>query len=95
VCRLDYSKPGKPPIDWDDPDARAALVSALVDDALAVLAELAGPDSPGRDAAAAEALGLLALVAGAAIAMHRRDYRDHRRDYADRGAVPPGDKRPD
>jgi hypothetical protein len=39
--------------------------------------------------------GLLALVAGAAIAMHRRDYRDHRRDYADRGAVPPGDKRPD
>jgi len=64
VCRLDYSKPGKPPIDWDDPDARAALVSALVDDALAVLAELAGPDSPGRDAAAAEALGLLALVAG-------------------------------
>jgi hypothetical protein len=39
--------------------------------------------------------GLLALVAGAAIAMHRRDYRDHRRDYADRGAVPPGDERPD
>ena len=64
VCRLDYSKPGKPPIDWDDPDAKAALVSALVNDALAVLAELAGPDSPGRDAAAADALGLLALVAG-------------------------------
>ena len=64
VCRLDYSKPGKPPIDWDDPDAKAALVSALVNDALAVLAELAGPDSPGRDAAEADALGLLALVAG-------------------------------
>jgi hypothetical protein len=64
VCRLDYSKPGKPPIDWDDPDAKAALVSALVNDALAVLAELTGPDSPGRDAAAADALGLLALVAG-------------------------------
>src|ERR1039457_486809 len=64
VCRLDYSKPGKPPIDWDDPDAKAALVSALVDDALAALAELAGPDSPERDAAEADALGLLALVAG-------------------------------
>jgi transposase len=64
VCRLDYSKPGKPPIDWDDPDAKAALVSALVNDALAVLAELTGPDSPGRDAAEADALGLLALVAG-------------------------------
>ena len=64
VCRLDYSKPGKPPIDWDDPDAKAALVSALVDDALAVLAGLTGPDSPGRDAAEADALGLLALVAG-------------------------------
>src|ERR1019366_2424316 len=60
VCRLDYSKPGKPPIDWDDPDAK----SALVDDALAALAELAGPDSPERDAAEADALGLLALVAG-------------------------------
>ena len=64
VCRLDYSKPGKPPIDWDDPDAKAALVSALVNDALAVLAELTGPDSPGRDTAEADALGLLALVAG-------------------------------
>jgi Transposase DDE domain/Transposase domain (DUF772) len=64
VCRLDYSKPGKPPIDWDDADAKAALVSALVDDALAALAELAGPDSPERDAAEADALGLLALVAG-------------------------------
>ena len=21
VCRLDYSRPGKPPIDWDDPQA--------------------------------------------------------------------------
>jgi hypothetical protein len=61
---LDYSRPGKPLIDWDDPAAKDALVSGLVNDALAVLAELAGPDAPERDAAAADALGLLALVAG-------------------------------
>jgi Transposase DDE domain/Transposase domain (DUF772) len=64
VCKLDYSQPGKPPIDWDDPAARETLVSDLVNDALAVLAELAGPGSPERDPAAADALGLLALVAG-------------------------------
>src|SRR5499427_43637 len=28
----DYSKPGKPKIDWDDPAAKQALVSALVND---------------------------------------------------------------
>ena len=64
VCRLDYSQPGKPPIDWDDPAAKQKLVSDLVNDALAVLAALAGPGAPQRDAAAADALGLLALVAG-------------------------------
>jgi hypothetical protein len=64
VCRLDYGKPGKPPIDWDDPAAKENLVSDLVNDALAVLDALAGPDAPQRDPAAADALGLLALVAG-------------------------------
>jgi DDE family transposase/transposase-like protein DUF772 len=64
VCTLDYSKPGKPAVDWDDRAAKDALVSDLVNDALAVLAVLAGPDAPQRDAAAADALGLLALVAG-------------------------------
>jgi hypothetical protein len=64
VCRLDYSQPGKPPIDWDDPAAREKLVSDLVSDALAVLAELAGPGAPQRDDVQADALGLLALVAG-------------------------------
>src|SRR5277367_6143653 len=64
VCTLDYSRPGKPPIDWDDPQAKQALVSDLVNDALAVLAELAGPDAAERADAAADALGLLALVAG-------------------------------
>jgi Transposase DDE domain/Transposase domain (DUF772) len=64
VCTLDYSRPGKPPIDWDDPAAKQALVSDLVNDALAVLEALTGPGAPGRDGPAADALGLLALVAG-------------------------------
>ena len=64
VAKLDYSKPGKPGIDWDDPAAKHALVSDLVNDALAVLAELSGSDAPVREDAAADALGLLALVAG-------------------------------
>jgi hypothetical protein len=64
VCRLDYSRPGKPGIDWDDPDAKQALVSDLVNDALAVLAGLTGEGAPQRDERAAGALGLLALVAG-------------------------------
>ena len=64
VCRREYAQPGKPDIDWDDPAARQQLVSDLVNDALAVLAELTGPDAPQRDDAAADALGLLALVAG-------------------------------
>jgi hypothetical protein len=64
VAKLDYAKPGKPDIDWDDPAAKARLVSELVNDALAVLAELAGPDAPHREDTVADALGLLALVAG-------------------------------
>ena len=64
VCELDYGKPGKPDIDWDDPAAKEALVSDLVNDALAVLGGLTGDGTPERDAAAADALGLLALVAG-------------------------------
>ena len=64
ACTLDYGRPGKPPIDWDDPAAKQALVSDLVNDALAVLEALTGPGAPERDAAAADALGLLALVAG-------------------------------
>ena len=63
MCRLDYSWPGKPGIDWDDPQAKQELVPDLVNDALAVPGALAGPDAPQRDQAA-DALGLLALVAG-------------------------------
>ena len=64
VARRDYSKPGKPDIDWDDAEAKQNLVSDLVTDALAVLGELCGQDAPHREEPAADALGLLALVAG-------------------------------
>ena len=57
----DYGKPGKPRIDWDDPAAKDALVSALVNDANAVVAALEGRDLEER---AASAVALLALVAG-------------------------------
>ncbi|MDT2010130.1 transposase [Rhodococcus opacus] len=64
VAALDYSRPGKPAIDWDDPQAKQNLVSDLVNDALAVLVELTGENTPEREDKAADALGLLALVAG-------------------------------
>jgi hypothetical protein len=57
----DYSRPGKPAIDWDDPAAKDALVSALVNDATALVAALQDRDVEER---AASALALLALVAG-------------------------------
>src|SRR5512135_269172 len=57
----DYSVPGKPKIDWDDPAARDALVSALVNDANALVEVFAGAE---LDDEAASAVALLALVAG-------------------------------
>ncbi len=57
----DYSTPGKPHIDWDDPAAKDALVSALVNDANALLAAL---DDATLDERAQAAVALLALVAG-------------------------------
>ena len=57
----DYRDPGKPAIAWDDPDARARLVDALVSDAHRLLGHL--PDQE-LGAKPAEAVGLLALVAG-------------------------------
>ena len=57
----DYSSPGKPQIDWDDPQVKDALVSALVNDANALVAALEDRE---LDEQAASALGLLALVAG-------------------------------
>jgi hypothetical protein len=57
----DYTDPAKPRIAWDDAEARQARVSALVDDALAVLVSVEGRD---LDVDASDAVGLLALVAG-------------------------------
>ncbi|MEW6047302.1 MAG: IS1182 family transposase, partial [Bacillota bacterium] len=37
--RTDYAQPGKPKIDWEDPEARRALLQELVDDALALVAK--------------------------------------------------------
>jgi IS5 family transposase len=61
-CRAqDYSQPGKPAIAWDDPGARDQLVDALVSDAHRLLGHL--PEQE-LGAKAAEAVALLALVAG-------------------------------
>lgn len=57
----DYSKPGKPPCDWDDKQAREALVDELVKDALSALGAIDGQELTGPAKDAAE---LLALVAG-------------------------------
>jgi hypothetical protein len=57
----DYHDPGKPGIAWNDPDARARLVDALVGDAHRLLGHL--PEQE-LGPAAADAVGLLALVAG-------------------------------
>jgi hypothetical protein len=62
VCTgCDYSSAGKPRIDWDDPAAKDALVSALVNDANALVAALEDRD---LDEQASSAVALLALVAG-------------------------------
>jgi transposase len=57
----DYESSGKPLIAWDDPVAKAALVDALVSDALALLSVF---EDVRGEAEATAALGLLALVAG-------------------------------
>jgi IS5 family transposase len=57
----DYDRPGKPVCAWDDPQATQALVSGLVNDALAVLEAVADANLDGEQA---EAVALLALVAG-------------------------------
>lgn len=64
VCTLDYGKAGKPEIDWDDPVAKTELVSTLVNDALKILECLGESVDQQGDSPAADALGLLGLVAG-------------------------------
>lgn len=61
VAAHDYDASGKPVCAWDDPDAKAALVSGLVNDARAIIDALEGVE---LDEAQADAVGLLALVAG-------------------------------
>jgi Transposase DDE domain/Transposase domain (DUF772) len=62
----DYSRPGKPVIDWDEPGAKDALVSALVNDANTLLEALGEVDLEEEEAKepVAAALAMLALVAG-------------------------------
>ena len=57
----DDDRPGKPECGWDDPQAKQALVSGLVNDALRVLAAVADAELGDEQA---EAVALLALVAG-------------------------------
>jgi IS5 family transposase len=57
----DYDAGGKPVCAWDDPDAKQALVTGLVNDALAILAAINGHV---LDGVQADAVGMLALVAG-------------------------------
>lgn len=61
-CRAhDYGRPGKPAIAWDDEAARAELIDALVADAHRLLGHLPETELGPK---AADALALLALVAG-------------------------------
>ena len=61
VSAHDYDSAGKPMIAWDDPVAKDALVTGLVDDALRLLEAFSGLE---LGAEQTDALGLLALVAG-------------------------------
>ena len=87
----DYSGPGKPKIDWDDPQAKDALVSALVRDANALVEAFAGAElgEEGRRGAGAAGAG------GRAGRGTRRGQRRDRRPMADRpqGRRGPGDLR--
>ncbi|GAA3514947.1 hypothetical protein GCM10022262_42670 [Georgenia daeguensis] len=57
----DYSQPGKPRIAWEDPAARDELVSALVADAIALLAHLEVEALPEEEQ---QVVALLAVIAG-------------------------------
>jgi IS5 family transposase len=61
VAAHDYDASGKPVCAWDDPDAKAALVSGLVNDARSIIAAV---EAVVLDDEQADAVGLLALVAG-------------------------------
>ncbi len=61
VSAHDYDASGKPVCAWDDPEAKEALITGLVNDALTVIAALDGIELSSDQS---DAVGLLALVAG-------------------------------
>jgi hypothetical protein len=61
VVGHDYTQAGKPACDWRDRDARDQLITALIGDAHAILEAVQDVE---LDEGQAEAVGLLALVAG-------------------------------
>ncbi len=61
VAAHDYDAGGKPVCAWDDPAAKNALITGLVNDARAIIDALADVILTGEQA---DAVGLLALVAG-------------------------------
>jgi IS5 family transposase len=61
VAAHDYDASGKPVCAWDDPVAKAALITGLVTDALAIIAAVDGVELTAEQA---DTVGLLALVAG-------------------------------
>ena len=61
VSAHDYDSAAKPAIAWDDPVAKQALITGLVNDASALIA---GLDGVKLTAEQADAVGLLALIAG-------------------------------
>ena len=80
----DYDDPGKPVIAWNDKAARDALVDALVRDALAVLGGVGDPPA----GPAADAVGLLGLVAGQDVELVAPDPDSAGTDGDDPDAVP-------
>jgi IS5 family transposase len=61
VSAHDYESAAKPVIAWDDPVAKQALITGLVNDALALIDALDGMTLSGEQV---DAVGLLALIAG-------------------------------
>jgi IS5 family transposase len=70
VAAHDYDASGKPVCAWDDPDAKAALITGLVNDAVAIINALASVE---LTADQTHAVGLLALVAGQDVEPGDRD----------------------
>ena len=79
----DYSNPGKPRIAWDDPAARDELVTALVNDAHALLAAL-DVETIDEDRWETRRGGRAAGAGGRAGRGTGRGLRRHRRPVADR-----------